>query len=136
VSGVFTIGLRVYIEDTDAGGLVYHANYLRFMERCRSDWLRALGFNQQQLQQEGVLFVVRRCRVDYHLPARLDDELTVSASVSQSGRASITFWQEVRRGQELLCAAEVKVASIGGATLKPTAMPASIAQHLRASAEA
>lgn len=94
MSEAFTINLRAYIEDTDAGGVVYHANYLRFMERCRSDWLRTLGFNQQQLQQQGVLFVVRRCLVDYHLPARLDDELEISLKVLHLGRASLVICAE------------------------------------------
>lgn len=128
----FVQTLRVYFEDTDAGGVVYHANYLKFMERCRSDWLRALGFSQQILQQQGVQFVVRRCLVDYHLPARLDDELSVSLSVAKLGRASLVFVQEVRRAQELLCAAEVKVACIDSVGLKPMLIPATVAQAMTA----
>lgn len=128
----FVQTLRVYFEDTDAGGVVYHANYLKFMERCRSDWLRALGFSQQILQQQGVQFVVRRCLVDYHLPARLDDELSVSLSVAKLGRASLVFVQEVRRAQELLCAAEVKVACIDSVGLKPMLIPVTVAQAMTA----
>lgn len=127
----FAITCRVYFEDTDAGGVVYHANYLKFMERCRSDWLRGLGFGQHELQQQGTQFVVRRIQVDYHLPAKLDDALIVSLHVSHLGRASLFFVQEVRRAGELLCAAEVKVACVSSDTVKPMAVPDIIAERIQ-----
>ncbi len=99
--------VRVYYEDTDSGGVVYYANYLKFMERARTEWLRSLGFEQDQLlEKEGVLFAVRRVEVDYRRPARFNDALTVSASIKSRGKASLTFQQEIRSEDDdrLLCA--------------------------------
>ncbi|MFP5382843.1 MAG: YbgC/FadM family acyl-CoA thioesterase, partial [Gammaproteobacteria bacterium] len=93
----FCIPVRVYIEDTDAGGIVYYVNYLKFMERARTEWLRALGFQHYTLLDEDFLFVVRHADVDYRRPARIDDELAVSAAVERLGRASIFFRQQVVR---------------------------------------
>ena len=120
----FRLPIRVYYEDTDAGGVVYHANYLRFFERCRTEWLRALGFHQGDLaQREGVLFVVSAVRVEYLRPARLDDELVIDARIAALHRSAIAFVQHALRGTEPLCRAEVKVVCVDAATLRPTRLP-------------
>ena len=125
----FTWPLRVYYEDTDAGGVVYYANYLRFMERARSEWLRSLGYEQDRLlAQEGVLLVVRRVAVDFKSPARLDDRLLVGVRVIHRKRASLTFQQQISKQPDgqLLCSGEVQVACIDGARFRPCAIPQSI----------
>jgi acyl-CoA thioester hydrolase len=120
--------VRVYYEDTDSGGVVYYANYLKFMERARSEWLRSLGFEQDALIRDAaIIFAVRSVQVEYLRPARFNDALTVSAAVVQSGGASITFAQEVRRGDEVLCSGRVKIASLDAVTLRPKPVPAEIA---------
>ena len=122
---------RVYYEDTDAGGVVYYANYLRFMERARSDWLRSLGTTSVELAKDaGVLFAVHRVSVEYHSPARLDDDLDVSAQIVRLGRAGITFHQEVRRGQSLLCQGEVKIACLDVTGFRPSPLPLSVLSKL------
>jgi acyl-CoA thioester hydrolase len=116
--------LRVYYEDTDTGGIVYYANFLKFFERCRTEWLRALGVDQATLAAEhGLQFVVVSAAVQYIRPARLDDELRVSARIAKRGRASLEFVQEAHRGDELLATAQVKVACVAATTLAPAAMP-------------
>ncbi|MFZ5957153.1 tol-pal system-associated acyl-CoA thioesterase [Pseudomonas knackmussii] len=117
--------LRVYYEDTDAGGIVYYVNYLKFMERARTERLRALGFAQSQLAGENLLFVVHSAEARYHAPARLDDELIVSAEVEELNRASLRFRQQVRRATDgaLLCEGRFLVACVRGDTLKPRAIP-------------
>lgn len=122
----FFIDLRVYIEDTDAAGIVYYANYLKFMERARSDWLRTLGLSQARLRDEGIQFVVRRCELDLHKPARFDDALSVTAVIAHQGRASLDFKQQVFRQGQLLCEGKVRVACVDAASLKPVALPESI----------
>lgn len=122
----FSMPVRVYMEDTDAGGIVYYVNYLKFMERTRSEWLRELGLNQQTLLDDGIQLVVYRLACHYAKPARLDDALTVSASVAKMGRCRMTFEQQVRRNEELLCAATVEIACLNGSTLRPQAWPASL----------
>lgn len=117
--------VRVYYEDTDAGGIVYYVNYLKFMERGRTEWLRSLGFEQKNLP---VLFVVRDVQARYRKPAHLDDALTVHTQVQQCGRASLTFVQQVLRGAELLCEAQVQVACIDARAMHPCALPAPIAE--------
>ena len=131
----FTVPVRVYYEDTDAGGVVYYANYLKFLERCRSEWLRHLGFDQRALAlgagaEPGVLFVVAGVTVEYRRPARFDDHLTVSASIGERSKARLTFVQQVHRGDELLVDAEVRVACVDAATFKPTAVPPALAAAL------
>ena len=93
----FSLPVRVYYEDTDAGGVVYYVNYLKFMERARTERLRTLGFNQQELAQLNTLFVVHSAQARYHAPARLDDELQVTANVSQLKRSRLEFTQQVSR---------------------------------------
>ncbi len=119
--------IRVYYEDTDAAGVVYYANYLRFCERARTEWLRALGFEQSRmLAERAIAFVVKRVEADYRLPARLDDELAVHTRVAELGRASLTFVQEVRRREELLFNARVLIACIDTGRGKPCAIPADL----------
>lgn len=94
----FSIPVRIYYEDTDAGGVVYYANYLKFFERCRSEWLRAIGHDQVDLLRDpGIAFVVRTANLHYHQPARLDEQLSISLEVEQLGRSQITFRQRIRR---------------------------------------
>jgi len=125
----FILPIRVYYEDTDAGGVVYHTNYLKFMERARTEWLRSLGFEQDRLREEsGIVFAVRDMTVEFLKPARFNELLSVTASVKQSGKASLVFSQTVERGEECLCRALVKVACIDIARFKPTAIPADIAR--------
>jgi acyl-CoA thioester hydrolase len=123
--------VRVYWEDTDAGGVVYYANYLKFMERARSEWLRAFGFEQDVLRDEaGVVFVVRRVAIDYLSPARFNDQLEVSVGLRETGRASLGVQQELMRGATCLARAEVKLACVDAVHFKPVKMPATILQTL------
>jgi 4-hydroxybenzoyl-CoA thioesterase len=123
--GPFAHRCRVYYEDTDAGGVVYYVNYLKFMERARTERLRALGFVQSVLVQENLLFVVHSSEARYHVPARLDDELSVSAQVIELNRASLRFKQQVRRVADdtLLCEGQFLVACVRADTFKPRAIP-------------
>ncbi len=116
---------RVYYEDTDAGGIVYYVNYLKFMERARTERLRDLGFAQSTLAGEGLLFVVHSSEARYHAPARLDDELLVSAQVIELNRVSLRFRQQVRRAVDdaLLCEGQFLVACVRADNLKPRAIP-------------
>jgi len=128
----FVWPVRVYYEDTDAGGVVYYANYLRFLERARTEWLRSLGFVQDALMRDpGVVFAVRRVEVDYLQPARLDDALAVHARIAERRRASLVFEQEIRRGPEVLCRGVVKVACLGASSLRPTPIPPAIVEVIR-----
>ncbi len=118
--------VRVYYEDTDSGGVVYYANYLKFMERARTERLRSCGFEQDRLiEEEGVLFAVRRVEADYLRPARFNDALTVSADVTAHGRVSVTFTQEIRLAEAgpLLCRGEVKVVCLDAARFRPHPLP-------------
>lgn len=130
--GEFSLPIRVYIEDTDAGGIVYYVNYLKFMERARTEMMRALGFDKAAFGGDGHLMVVHSATVNYRKPARLDDELRVSAKVIQCRRSYLVFHQQVWRqgSDELLCEGEVKVACVDGATMKPKAMPKAINEAL------
>jgi acyl-CoA thioester hydrolase len=125
--------VRVYYEDTDAGGVVYYANYLRFFERARTEWLRALGFGQERLAAEdGIVFAVRHVDIDYLKPARLDDELTVEAWIDEAGRASLTFGQRLLRDDQVLSTATVKVVCLAGDNFKPVALPTDIRECIDA----
>ena len=124
----FSWPIRVYWEDTDAGGVVYHASYLRFLERARSEWLRAIGFGQDALrEQHGVFFVVRAMRLEFLRAARLDDELSVTVSLTERKRASLLMRQAIRRGDEVLLEAEVKAACVAADDFRPRALPAALA---------
>lgn len=129
---VFDWPVRVYYEDTDAGGIVFYANYLRFFERARTEYLRSMGAAQQTLKQEtGLMFVVKLCQLDYVAPAVLDDEIVLRMQISQLGRASMTFAQTAWRGAQLLVSAEVKVVCVQSQTMKPVAIPDFIRQQLK-----
>lgn len=127
----FTVDVRVYYEDTDAGGVVYYANYLKFMERARSDWMRSLGTSSVELARDpGVLFAVHRVAVEYLSPARLDDALEVTAEVLHAGRAGLTFGQEVRRAGVVLCQGEIKIACLDVGGFRPCPLPMSVLSKL------
>ncbi|XDR20982.1 tol-pal system-associated acyl-CoA thioesterase [Pseudomonas putida] len=123
---------RVYYEDTDAGGVVYYVNYLKFMERARTERLRHLGFSQSQLAEDNLLFVVHSSEARYHAPARLDDELRVTAQVLELNRASLRFVQQVWREKDdtLLCEGQFLVAAVRADTFKPQPYPPSCAKPL------
>ncbi len=132
MSPTFRMPVRVYIEDTDAGGIVYYVNYLKFMERARSEWLRELGLGQQTLLDEGTQLVVYRLACHYSKPARLDDALSVDATVDSMGRCRMVFDQRVWRNEELLCRATVEIACLNGETLRPKAWPSELRAQLDA----
>jgi acyl-CoA thioester hydrolase len=119
--------VRVYYEDTDSGGVVYYANYLKFMERARTEFLRALGFEQDQLIRQGIMFAVHRTEIDYISPARFNDALQVSAKILQKKKVSLTFQQEVRKENGDVCSRGViKIVCLDPESFKPVAMPADI----------
>ena len=130
--------VRVYWEDTDAGGVVYHAQYLAFLERARSEWMRALGRGQDAMRrghdghEHGLVFAVRAMQVDFRLPARLDDALAVSVALRECRRASLVIAQEIRRDGELLLDATVRIASLDAAGFKPRAIPVELHDQLKA----
>ncbi len=139
----FVLPIRVYWEDTDAGGIVFYANYLKFMERARTEWLRAAGIEQRRLHQNsGGLFVVSETTLKYHRPAHLDDELVVTADLQQMGVASMTIAQSVRLKSAqndgaptpgpmpLLCEGTIRIGWVDAATLRPARMPAHISGTL------
>jgi acyl-CoA thioester hydrolase len=131
MSAVFSLPVRVYYEDTDAGGVVYYANYLKFMERARTEWLRSLGLMQDELSRtQGVLFAVRSANVDYLKPARLDERLEVSVELGRCGLASLVFLQQVRRGEDVLCRGEIKIACLRTAGFSPIAIPEDIVSRI------
>lgn len=131
VAGEHLWPVRVYYEDTDAGGVVYYANYLKFMERARTEWLRELGFEQDALREQGYLFAVRRVRADYLRPARFNECLRVSSRILRAGRASLDFSQRVQRLDGAgLCLAEVGVACLNSDTFRPRALPGALAALL------
>jgi acyl-CoA thioester hydrolase len=120
----FTWRARVYWEDTDGGGVVFYANYLKYMERARTEWLRAMGHAQSELAEKfGFVFAVVEVHLDYRRPARLDDELLISCVPVPEGRTSIRFQQVIRRGDELLVEGEVRVACVDAKTFRPRRLP-------------
>ena len=120
----FSVPFRIYWEDTDAGGVVYYANYLKFMERCRTDWLRALGIDQLRLRAERQLqFAVVTVTVDFLRPAVLDDEILVTAALERLSGATFTFKQTILRGDAQLIDANTRVACLDSGTLKPRPIP-------------
>jgi acyl-CoA thioester hydrolase len=132
MSSEFTWEVRVYYEDTDAGGIVYYANYLKFFERARTEWLRSLDVNQDVLLREhDAMFVVKNVSADYHAPARLDDVIKLTLRIAKLGRASIQFVQEAWCGDRLLNTAHVKVGCVDSA-LRPRAVPDAVAARMRA----
>lgn len=129
----FSLPVRVYYEDTDAAGVVYYANYLRFIERARTDWLRTLGVDQGRLMEtHGVAFAVRSLDADYLKPGRLDDELVVRSTLEEVGRAQVVFRQNVMRDEELLFSARVRVVSFDPVAARPVAIPKEIQEKFKA----
>ncbi|AMM26036.1 tol-pal system-associated acyl-CoA thioesterase [Variovorax sp. PAMC 28711] len=133
----FTFPIRIYWEDTDAGGIVFYANYLKFMERARTEWLRSLGVEQRKLRDEtGGMFVVSETQLKYHRPARLDDELLVTAQAKQIGAASLIIAQRVLSKTEqgvLLCEGTIRLGWVDAATLRPARIPAQVSGTLERS---
>lgn len=130
---VFSWPTRVYWEDTDAGGVVYHARYVAFMERARTEWMRALGYGQERMrQQHDLVFAVRSMQLDFLKPARLDDALLVSAVLLRCKRASLLFAQSVRREGEVLLTAEVRIAALGTSDFRPRGMDDALYDVLKA----
>ena len=132
----FVLPTRVYYEDTDAAGVVYYASYLKFLERARTEWLRALSFEQRRLVGEcGIAFVVRSISVEYLRPALLDDLLNVSSTIESVGRVQVVFSQNVLRenaqGIDLLLAAKVRIACVDSARMRAAAMPEDVFSTFR-----
>ena len=128
--------IRVYYEDTDVGGVVYYANYLKFMERARTEYLRSYGFDQSAIARDlGCQFVVRSVAMDLHKPARLDDILDAQSTIEYYGRASLLFRQQVIRqtnGEpQCLCSAKIKIACVDATTFRPTAIPTALTDALK-----
>lgn len=115
--------LRVYYEDTDAGGVVYYANYLKFMERARTEWLRQLGYQQDDLLEQKVGFVVRKVDIDYLSPARFNDELEVVCGIAHMGRSSLMFEQTIQCGERVCASAVVTIACVSMKTFKLKSIP-------------
>jgi acyl-CoA thioester hydrolase len=128
----FEFPIRVYWEDTDAGGIVYYANYLKFFERARTEWLRSLGLEQHRLREAtGGIFVVGETSVRFHRAARLDDELLVTARVEEMGRASLVVVQKAFRAGALLCEGTIRIGWVEAASLKPARIPPTILEALK-----
>lgn len=123
--------VRVYYEDTDAGGIVYNANYLRFMERARTEWLRASGFEHDALREQGLQMIISRADIRFRAPARLDDQLQVGVQVTRLRRASLGLYQPILAADHrLLCEADVTAACVDVATLRPRPLPATMSGDL------
>ena len=121
---IFSWPVRVYYQDTDAGGVAYHANYVNFMERARTEWLRTYGYSNAGLMTElGVMFVVRSMKLDYLKPAQLDDMVNVTAQIKDVGRSRVTLVQTILRGEELLTEGEVHLVCVDVKTFKPVSVP-------------
>jgi acyl-CoA thioester hydrolase len=133
---MFSWPTRVYWEDTDAGGVVYHAQYLAFLERARTEWMRAQGHGQDRLRTElDLVFAVRSMRIDFRLPARLDDALQVTVALRECRRASLVIAQSIHRGDTLLLDAEVRVAALFAAGFNPRPIPQPLYDALSALVE-
>ena len=124
--------IRIYWEDTDAGGIVYHANYLKYMERARSDLLREIGASQAEslAAEDGVIFVAASVSIRYRRGAKLDDDLEVRTRVKSLGRASIVFEQNIWRADELITEGEVRVGAVSRRTMAPAAMPKALYERI------
>ena len=131
-TATFRWPVRVYWEDTDAGGIVFYANYLKFFERARSEWLRSLGLAQSRLREEvGGIFIVSETSVRYVAPAKLDDELIVTAELKELGKASLIIGQQARRGDMLLAEGTIRIGWVDDKTLRPGRIPPAILGVLR-----
>jgi len=131
-AGEFSFKLRVYIEDTDAGGIVYYVNYLKFMERARTEFMRSLGYGKEYIFNHDLMFVVRDVALTYLLPARLDDELEATATVRELRGAVMVMHQSVRRGEEILARGDVAIACVDRTGVKPRRLPRDMVARLRA----
>lgn len=130
---MFKKPIRIYYEDTDAGGVVYHSNYLNFMERCRCDWLHSLGFNIANIQEnDGIIFVVREATLKYDVPARLFDHLTVTVKPLQVGKVKLLLEQKIYNQNQLICQATIKLATLHHSSFKLSAMPETLRVTLAA----
>lgn len=127
--------IRIYYEDTDVSGVVYHANYLRYFERARTEWLRALGFSQEQLMQElDMAFTIVSANVNYRIPARLDDELLVQLEVVRAGRASLVFAEKLvmkNQPEILLADGEFRAACVDATHFRPAPMPSAVLEEIK-----
>ena len=133
IHATFAWRLRVYWEDTDAGGVVFYANYLKFFERARTEWLRSLGFSQEQLRLDtGVMFVVTDTSVRYRQPARLDEELLISVRVVEQGRASLVIDQQAHRADTLLVDGRIRIGCVDSHTFVPRRIPPFILERMTA----
>ncbi|WP_408598294.1 tol-pal system-associated acyl-CoA thioesterase [Limnohabitans sp.] len=131
MGAIFEHPIRVYWEDTDAGGIVFYANYLKFFERARTEWLRSLGIGQHALRETtGGMFVVSETTVKYHRPAKLDDCLRVTATLAESGRASLVIAQQAWLGDTLLCEGTIRIGWVDATTMKPARIPSSVLERL------
>jgi acyl-CoA thioester hydrolase len=129
----YSFPLRIYYEDTDSGGVVYHGQYVRFLERARTEWLRHLGFNNSELERKHkMLWVVTEISMNYLKAARLDDHLLITVSVENMGRVRCLFYQEVKRGEEVLLKARVTVACVAADSFKPIELPADLKRKMEA----
>jgi len=123
--------VRIYYEDTDSGGVVYYANYLKFMERARTEWLRHKGLEQDQLRRdEDILFTVRSAQLDFLLPGHFNDRLEVTVKVANTGKASFTFEQNVVRDKDILCSGKVRVACLDVNSLRPKPLPSKMLSEI------
>ncbi len=123
--------MRVYIEDTDAGGIVYYVNYLKFMERSRTEFMRTLGVNKAAMLADDLMLVVHSAQVNYRRPAYLDDQLIVSSAVIKLSRTYVVFMQRVMRADELVCEGEVKVACVTRSSMRPSALPVKVVEEIK-----
>ncbi len=127
----FSLPIRVYIEDTDAGGIVYYVNYLKFMERSRTEFLRSLGYDKPAILDGGLLLVVHTAQVVYRRPARLDDQLEVTTEVAKIARTYVEFQQNILRGNELLCEGLIRIACVSSETMKPNPIPTTMFERIK-----
>lgn len=129
----FDFPVRIYWEDTDAGGIVFYANYLKFFERARTEWLRAAGVEQHQLREDtGLIFVVAATSLRYLAPAKLDDLLTITVEPQPAGRASLMVRQRALRGDILLCEGDIRIGCVRADDLKPQRLPDSVVAAITA----
>lgn len=127
----FNWPVRIYYEDTDAGGVVYYANYLRFMERARTEWLRSMGFEQDVLRQQGFLFAVKSVNINYHLPARFNQTITIHSRITHLGKARLVFDQAAMLDKVCLSSATIEVACLDDQRFKPVAIPQLLREELQ-----
>ena len=127
----FSWPVRVYYEDTDAGGVVFYANYLKFFERARTEMLRSFGFEQDHLiAEQNLIFVVRSVNIDYLKPARFNEQIDVSAKIIENKKASLTFEQTITRQQDVLCNGKIRIACLDAQSMKPKLIPIAILEQL------